>query len=158
MINSIVQIMDEIIHINRQLIEIADRKKTMIIERNMDDLNKLIPEEEELVKKIGHYENELLKLSENPFPVTFSELIEQIPEESTRKKLQEKQASMLNYMVELQEKNQMNESLLKDSLQFVRHMMEQITKSKQQQSFNYQSPLQKQNTSINSRGFFDTKA
>lgn len=153
--------LDQLIGIHQQLIEIAERKKSIIIEHKMNDLNELIHEEEELVAKLNQLNMERQELvkkgSKGNTSLSFSEYIKQIEDEFTRKKLQFQQATLYETMLELQEKNRLNEHLLKDAIQFTNYMMEQIMKSKQKQ-FNYQPPTHKQNASIGTRGFFDTKA
>ena len=153
--------LEQLISVQKQLINFAEQKKTVLIERKIDELNKLVQEETKVVKQLDELENERMKLVntllEKHPTLSFSQFVEQIQEAGTRENLQIQLKTLQNLMGELQAKNKVNERLLKDSMSFVQHMIEQVTKSKQQH-FNYQSPLAQQKSPTNSQGFFDTKA
>jgi hypothetical protein len=157
----IVTTLDELISIQNQLINFAEKKTTVLIERKVDELNKLVQEETKIVKQLTDLDNERERLVESllqKHPLfSFSQFVEQLPGDSTRSKLQSQLETLQQLMVELQAKNKINERLLTDSMSFVQHMIEQVTKSKQQH-FNYQSPLGQQKSLTSSQGFFDTKA
>ena len=160
MLNSIVTTLQQLIELQKQLISISDQKKAVLIERKVDELNRLVKEEAKLVKQLDELETEREQQVESVLQkhptLTFSQVIDQSSEE-TKLSLQNHMKNLQELLLELQAKNQLNERLLADSMNFVQHMIEQVTKSKQQQ-FNYQSPLGQQKTQTSSRGFFDTKA
>ncbi|RNF38765.1 flagellar protein FlgN [Planococcus salinus] len=157
----LVTTMEKLISLHKRLIDCADQKKTILIERRVDELNRLVPEEAELIRQLESLDSErqqlMADLSEKQTASSFGEFIEQLPDGAAKDKLQSQLASLQQLMAELQEKNRTNEQLLKDSMRFVHHMIEQVTKSKQQ-NFNYQSPNSQQKSPTNNRGFFDTKA
>lgn len=161
MLNLIVTTLEELISIQKKLINYAERKKTVLIERKVDDLNRLVKEEEMLVKQLIQLENERKQVVESllqNYPAfSFNQFIEQIPDDSKKKTLQVKMKTLQQLIVELQALNKVNETLLKDSMSFVQYMIDQVTKSRQQH-FNYQSPLGQQKSQTSNRGFFDTKA
>ncbi len=161
MLQLVVTTLEELISVQKQLINYAERKQTVLIERKVDELNKLVQEEAKIVKRLNELETEREQLVEGLLQKhpsrSFSQFVEQIPEASTRNNLQLQLKTLQQLMEELQVKNKINERLLKDSMSFVQHMIEQVTKSKQQH-FNYQSPMGQQKSSTNSQGFFDTKA
>ncbi|PUB14680.1 flagellar protein FlgN [Paenisporosarcina sp. OV554] len=161
MLHLIVTTLDELISIQNQLINFAEKKTTVLIERKVDELNKLVQEETKVVKQLNDLDNERERLVEillQKHPsLSFSQFVEQLPCDSTRSKLQSQLERLQQLMVELQAKNKINERLLTDSMSFVQHMIEQVTKSKQQH-FNYQSPIGQQKSLTSSQGFFDTKA
>lgn len=161
MLQLVVTTLKELISVQKQLINYAEQKKTVLIERKVDELNKLVQEETKVVKQLNELEIEREKLVANVLQkhpsLSFSQFVEQIPEASTRNSLQLQVKTLQQLMGELQAKNKINERLLKDSMSFVQHMIEQVTKSKQQH-FNYQSPMGQQKSPTNSQGFFDTKA
>ena len=161
MLQLVVTTLEELINIQKQLINVAERKQTVLIERKVDELNRLVQEEAKIVKRLNELETERQQLVEGlleKHPThSFSQFVEQIPEASTRNHLQLQLKTLQQLMGELQAKNKINERLLKDSMSFVQHMIEQVTKSKQQH-FNYQSPMGQQKSPTNSQGFFDTKA
>jgi hypothetical protein len=153
--------LEELISVQKQLINFAEQKKTVLIERKIDELNKLVQEETKVVKQLNDLENErekLVKTLLEKYPtLSFSQFVEQIQDAGTRNNLQLQLKTLQQLMGDLQAKNKINERLLKDSMSFVQHMIEQVTKSKQQH-FNYQSPLGQQKSPTSSQGFFDTKA
>ena len=161
MLHLVVTTLEELINIQKQLINFADRKQTVLIERKVDDLNQLVQEETKIVKRLNELETEREQLVESLLEEnssrSFSQFVEQIPEASIRNSLQLQLKTLQLLMGELQAKNKINERLLKDSMSFVQHMIEQVTKSKQQH-FNYQSPMGQQTSPTSSQGFFDTKA
>lgn len=153
--------LEQLIKVQKQLITFAEHKKTVLIEREIDELNKLVQEENKVVKQLNELENERTKLVDSLLEkhpaLSFSQFVEQIQDAGTRENVQIQLKTLQQLMRELQAKNKINERLLKDSMSFVQHMIEQVTKSKQQH-FNYQSPLAQQKSPTNSQGFFDTKA
>lgn len=161
MLHLIVTTLDDLINIQNQLIIFAEQKTTVLIERKVDELNKLVQEETKVVKQLSDLDNERERLVESLLQkhpsLSFSQFVEQLPEDSTRSKLQSQLETLQELMIELQAKNKINERLLTDSMSFVQHMIEQVTKSKQQH-FNYQSPIGQQKSLTSSQGFFDTKA
>ena len=153
--------LEELIIILNQLINMAQKKKVVLIERKVDELNQLGQEEAKIVKQLSQVdqERELLVESalQNHPSLRFSQFVEQLPDDLTRKNLQSKLKILQQLMTELHDINKVNERLIEDSVNFVQHMIQHITKSKQQ-NFNYQSPIGQQKTQTSNRGFFDTKA
>lgn len=160
-INSVITTMNELIHIQKNLLRNAENKRTVLIERKIDDLNQLVKEEKALVKEHEQAENERIQLVDNLLEehptLTFNQFVEQLPDEPLKEKIIEQLHTLRDLMTELQTKNRVNEKLIEDSLGFVQHMVDQVIKSKQQH-FNYQSPLDKQKSQTINHGFFDSKA
>ncbi|WP_017378993.1 flagellar protein FlgN [Paenisporosarcina sp. TG-14] len=161
MLNLVVTTLEELINLQKQLIVFAERKKLVLIERKVDDLNRLVKEESILVKQLSQLENERAQRVESllqEYPtLSFSQFVEQIPDNLTRTNVQLQVKTLQLLIGELQEKNNVNKTLLEDSMSFVQYMIDQVTKSKQQH-FNYQPPLAQQKSQTSNRGFFDTKA
>lgn len=153
--------LEELITILNQLINLAQRKKVVLIERKVDELNQLGQEEAKIVKQLNQVDQEREQLVENALQnhpsLSFSQFVEQLPDDLTRKNLQSKLKILQQLMTELHDINKVNERLIEDSVNFVQHMIQHITKSKQQ-NFNYQSPIGQQKSQTSNRGFFDTKA
>jgi hypothetical protein len=160
-INSVITTMKELIHIQKKLIRYAEQKRTVLIDRKIDELNQLMTEEAKLVKQLEQVENERIQLIDNlleEYPsLNFNQFVEQLPDDLLKEKIIEQLHILRGLMTELQTKNRVNEKLIEDSLGFVHHMVDQVIKSKQQH-FNYQSPLDKQKSQTINHGFFDSKA
>jgi flagellar biosynthesis/type III secretory pathway chaperone len=157
----IIQTLENMIITQKQLIGLSERKKTALVQRDVSELNAIVGEESRLVKLFGELENKRLEQAEQLLQahpsLTFGQLAHAVPDESAGKKLRSHIETLNELMVELQEMNKLNEQLLKDSLNFVQHMIGQVAHSGQRH-FNYQSPLSPQKMQAGSRAFFDTKA
>lgn len=153
--------LDEMIHVQEKLIGFADEKQAVLIERRVDDLNVLVKEEAKLVKELNAIETERERITgillQEHGASGFSEMVDGLTDELMKRKLQNQVSTLQDLLIELQAKNRINERLLLDSMHFVQHMIDQVTKTKQQQ-FNYQSPIGQPKPQTNSQGFFDTKA
>lgn len=161
MLTSLAATLEELIGIQKQLLDFAEQKRIVLIERKVDELNGLVKEEAKLVKGLNQAENERERLAaelrqEHP-DLTVSQFVAQLPDEIMKKRLQTQIETLQELLVELQAKNKINERLLIDSMSFVQHMIDQVTKTKQQ-NFNYQSPMGQPKSQTGNRGFFDTKA
>ena len=161
MLDLILSTFKELIHVQTQLIDYAKRKKESLIERQIDTLNQIVSVESKLIKQFVKLENIRIEqvdciLKGHP-SLTFRQYIETIEDEELKEKVLAQIDQLQEGMLELQLINKNNDQLLKDSIQFVHHMISHVTQSKQQQ-FNYQSPLGQKQTQHSSRGFFDTKA
>jgi flagellar biosynthesis/type III secretory pathway chaperone len=150
---------EEMIAIQTQLINCSERKKSVLIERKVKELNQIVQEEAKLVKLLAKLEEERKQLVDSALQEhpSFSQFIDALPDDPSKKKLSSLFKELQQLTMELQSKNQVNEQLLQDSVSFVQHMIDQVTHSKQRH-FNYQSPLSSQPSQTSSRGFFDTKA
>ncbi|WKA53922.1 flagellar protein FlgN [Planococcus shixiaomingii] len=161
MLQSVVKTLDELIVIQKQLIDFAEQKQTILIERNINELNLLVKQEAKLIKQLGRLDQERERLVnavlENYPGLSFSQFIEVLSDKEMKHELRSCIEALQEVIAELQAKNRVNERLLQDSMNFVQHMIEQVTKTKNQ-NFNYQSPLAQQKSQTSSRGFFDTKA
>jgi flagellar biosynthesis/type III secretory pathway chaperone len=160
MLAAIAAKLEELSDVQQQLLDVAEQKRQIIIERKIEELNELVKQEAKLIDRLSAAESEREQLVEEFLglhpALSFQEALGQAPDELARKKVVTQMAALQQGMSDLQAKNKVNERLLKDAIHFVQHMIEQVTKSKQQ-NFNYQSPMQTKSTTA-SRGFFDTKA
>ncbi|AQQ54141.1 flagellar protein FlgN [Planococcus lenghuensis] len=158
---SVITALEELISIQQQLIVYADEKKTILIDRRIDDLNELVQQEARLVRQLNQADDKREQavtalMGAHP-SLRFHEFIDRLPDEIARKNIQSRMKTLQELLVELQAKNKINEQLLKDAMEFVHHMIEEVTRSRQQQ-YNYQSPHGQQTPPAGGTGFFDTKA
>ncbi|WP_422124744.1 flagellar protein FlgN [Planococcus sp. X10-3] len=153
--------LDGLITVQQGLIICADNKKAALIQRSVEDLNRITIEEKKLVKQLEQVEQERMAVMESALQdqpaASFQSFLEGVPGEQERHKLEFQLKTLQELTAELQAKNRVNDRLLKDSMGFVQHMIDQITQSQQQQ-FNYQSPMGQKKSQTGNRGFFDTKA
>jgi flagellar biosynthesis/type III secretory pathway chaperone len=166
MLNVLIEVLQDMAAVNRELLQVADQKREVLIERNITELDRLVKIEAVLVKKLVKLEEdrlfqveEYVKRSHLSFEnLTFSALVETIQDEKERTELQSLIQQLTNETALLKERNALNERLIKDSLTFVNYMVDQMT-AKSKQNLNYQHPTSRvQNQSSSGRSFFDTKA
>lgn len=161
MLQTIVATLDELIVIQKQLIDFAEQKRAILIDRNINELNLLVKQEAKLIKQLGKVDQERERLVTavlaNYPGSTFSQFVDQLTDELMKQELESCIAALQEVITELQAKNRVNERLLQDSMNFVKHMIEQVTKSNSP-NYNYQSPIAQPKSQTSSRGFFDTKA
>lgn len=161
MLQTIVATLDELIVIQKQLIDFAEQKRAILIDRNINELNLVVKQEAKLIKQLGKVDQERERLVTavlaNYPGSTFSQFVDQLTDELMKQELESCIAALQEVITELQAKNRVNERLLQDSMNFVQHMIEQVTKSNSP-NYNYQSPIAQPKSQTSSRGFFDTKA
>ena len=83
MLTSLAATLEELIGIQKQLLDFAEQKRIVLIERKVDELNGLVKEEAKLVKQLNLAENGREQLAaqlrqEHP-DLTFSEFVAQLP-------------------------------------------------------------------------------
>jgi len=163
-LNALVTALGGLINVQQQLIGYADQKKAALIERSVDRLNDITKEEKKLIKQLEQAELERMTVMESVLQdsnaADFQSYLAQLPGGQARQQLESQLKILQELTAELQAKNKINDRLLEDSMSFVQHMIDQITKSQQQQ-FNYQSPIGQAGqpkSQTGNRGFFDTKA
>ncbi len=153
--------LDELITIQQQLIRFAERKQTVLIEHQVDELTELVKEETRLIRRLSQLEDERQRLvtevlAENP-GLSFSQFADELTDETAKTALKQQLATLQQLLEELQLKNRLNEKLVVDSMGFVQEMIDHVTAPKKQ-PFNYQRQVGVQKPQTENRGFFDTKA
>lgn len=119
-----------LLHYMSELLDVAQKKQQAIVNREVTELDLLNKQEITLLKQLSQFERQSL-----------TEVSEDVGSELVR------------YQLALREQLQVNEELLRDALQFIQHMLSQLTE--QNDSPGYQ-PRQ---TQVQSRPIaFDHKA
>lgn len=124
MIDAIVTKIEEMIDIHGTLNELARKKTQAIIQGDMKTLDHIVNQEEAATQKLAQLEDERVRLvqdftKDTGRGTTFTALIEQAPE-SEREKLQHLQARLAENVFDLKHQNDLNQDLLKQSLEWVR--------------------------------------
>ncbi len=146
----------------RDLLELSNKKKSIIIEGKIPDLEKIIKIEQNMIFDLGqlekHREEELQKLCEimklNP-KSTVTELSSLLPEQLAKqlKKLQQEMGSTIKA---LQNANDVNGQLIQQSLEYIEYTVNMVTSSGPANSL-YED-LQTTGKNIdNKKRLFDTK-
>jgi len=148
--------------LHEELLDASNEKTEQIKQGNMEELTKLLMEERKLIQTIEQLETERQKQVENVFShfgietsnQTVSELVTYIENESEKNLLDEVVAALVRVMAELKRVEQLNNSLIQQSMQFVHLSLDMLQPSAQ--SINYTDKNEKQETVKQS--VFDSKA
>lgn len=154
-------VMARLIHLHRQLLAVADRKREVVISGEIDPLQSLLKEEAGLIDQVQDAEEERLQAmaryvsdAEDVRQVTLSGLVERMaPRE--REKIREQMEELTALVRQLKRTNEQNETLVDQSLQYVRHTLNVLTQPAD--DYVYHPQAHKPQEQMGS-GVFDRKA
>ncbi len=126
MLDQLVEILEEESNIYSQLLQVARKKKDMIVNGKINDLEKLVKVEQACIVHVGKLENKredvvseiCRELDVSADEMTISKLSEKVGEESF-KKLQKKREEIVNTVNELKSENELNSKLIENSLEYI---------------------------------------
>lgn len=155
----------ELAQTQQELLQCSLRKRDALVNRNIDELAKIIKEEATTVRKMGKLEEErhhqvedyLKRLGVTADEITLQQLIQILPNQETKAKLQKQADELITTTNELKKLNELNTKLIEDSLAFVEQSIDLITNTEDQQ-ITYGKPNQKGDQKQGSYNFFDKKA
>jgi len=120
--------------IYRQMLELAGRKQKELVKGNLEQIDALTKEEENLIYKAGRLEDEryeyagrLISHFQLKEDATLKELIEIAPPE-TKAKLHALQESMGQVIAQMDKLNQENIALIQQSLRFINFTVDMLSK------------------------------
>lgn len=148
-ITNLGEIMGDLIGQHHQLIELGKRKKSVLIAGDVNGLNQIVEEESKMIKRIMQLESERQKtissiLIQNGMQekeISMSELFEIVGSTQEKEMLQSVQKELIDVLTELQEVNQLNQQLIKQSLDFVNYSIESMVGS-DENPFTYGKPTE----------------
>jgi flagellar biosynthesis/type III secretory pathway chaperone len=166
MLSPFISTLEELITIHVQLVQTAERKKSILVQGDIDALSKLIQEESKLVRQLGKLEEERM-FQMNQYlagkgiqaeEMTLTQFLSVIPSSVEREEVRILAEKLQSAVSKLKENNELNGKLIQDSLNYVNHSIELLTDSNDPMT--YKSPTKKLNQppSTPGRSFFDTKA
>lgn len=157
--------LEEMADLHRQLLALGRRKTRVLVENLTDELSEITAEENRIVARIVDAERELFRQAElflNGKGFSFdastslAEVIKLVFDPQERSALQSARAELLKLLEELRSVNELNRELVEQSLAFVRHSIDLITASPEDDML-YQRPDQ-QDSRYPARGLFDARA
>lgn len=157
--------LEEMANLHRQLLALGRRKTRVLVENLTDELSEITAEENRIVARIVDAERELFRQAElflNGKGFSFdastslAEVIKLVFDPQERSALQSARAELLKLLEELRSVNELNRELVEQSLAFVRHSIDLITASPEDDML-YQRPDQ-QDSRYPARGLFDARA
>jgi flagellar biosynthesis/type III secretory pathway chaperone len=163
-IQELVQTLHEMTDIHRQLLELAQIKKDIIVRNQVDQLNAIVNKEAKLIRTIGELEEKrafetdryLLGKGYRPNPaITVSDLVRIIFKADEKQALTQAQTELMKVMEELKAANKLNQDLTKQSLAFIDYSLNILVGAEDEAT--YQNP-QHQQSLYKRSGFFDSRA
>jgi flagellar biosynthesis/type III secretory pathway chaperone len=164
-IQELLNIMEQLNEAHMQLMELADRKRHVLIKNQVDELNQIVNQESKVarlitdldqkrVESIGDY---LIKRGFRPDPrVTVSDLIKMMFKAEEKQALQAAQKRLLDTLVKLKERNTLNQQLIEQSLAFINYSYD-ILLGPPEDEVVYRNPAHQQGA-VKRTGLFDTRA
>lgn len=151
--------LEKLLKLHKSLYEIAVKKTECIKVGDMDTLNRMLKDEQTLVKEIDKWENVRMQHVRNMLPNVDSPSVRDCIEYTTgeeKVQLEEKANLLTEVILELKERNSLNQQLVYQSLQFVNFSLNLLMP--QPESINYDPPSTIKKQNLNSQGLFNTKA
>lgn len=165
----LIKVIEEIFNLQLDMIELANHKKEVLISGDIDELSKIINQEASWVKKLSKLEEERIaavkqllkekKISNDN--ITITELINVLESPTEKKQLNELNLKLTDSIERIQQLNDLNTELIKQSLNFIENTINTITGENRQQSFTYGRDVAKQSdisSMPSSKSIFDKKA
>lgn len=141
--------------------ELSDKKKDIIISRKVSELDKITQIEQELILKLGQLEklrektiNEILKELKINSDITISSILENINSKE-KKELESIKNNLLSTLNEIKKKNELNNMLIRDSLEYINFNLNLITNTSNDVTYSKDINSDKNKQSVN---LFDIKA
>jgi hypothetical protein len=157
----LIDLLKKLLTLHKAMVQLAVRKTDIIKNGDIETLTDHLQEEQKYILAIKQLENErALVVSEqftqsgNNKEQTLSSYIE-LTDEPERTSLQELQSEFVKTILELKERNELNQQLTQQSLQFVNMSLDMMFP--QDKSLNYGNPTTKQEKNQR-RSMFDTQA
>lgn len=151
--------MEKLLKLHRSLLDLTTKKADIVKKGDMDALNQLIKDEQKHLTAISMIEKERLAATVAIVPEleqpTVSDCLEKV-EETEKDKLEAVRDELLETVKQIQEKNEHNQQLIYQSMQFVNFSLSLV--APQPESFTYGPPAGHKKTAPQSSGMFSSKA
>lgn len=161
-VQTIQSIMTKLTIMHQSLLKLETSKTALITDGNIDELNKVINDEQTHISAIAQLEEQRQKAVNVFFNAkqvtgvqpTMTELLARISNEADKQQLAKARDGLLTVVTQLKEKNDLNQSLLYNSLQVVNMSLDLMRP--QEANFNYGNEQGVRSTA--SKGRFDSQA
>jgi flagellar biosynthesis/type III secretory pathway chaperone len=151
----LISTMEKLLKLHKSLYEIAQKKTEIVKIGDIDALNQTLKDEQACIAAINNLENERKRIAAIMIPGTEKPTIVDClsaMEGSSLKRLEQVRTELLDVLSQLRQRNELNQQLIYQSLQFVNLSLSLLTP--QQDEFNY-GPAAEQS---NRPGLFNFKA
>lgn len=164
-IQPLLETLSRLYDVQSQLLDLANSKKSIIIQNRTDELSKVMQQESKLIKQLEGLEQERLEAALqylNAFGMkgilgtTMTEWIQAVPLNKDKVALLDWQAKLLEVTQQLKRANDTNQALVHQALDYIDFSLELLTGAESEDA-TYQNPAQAR-SSYKNRRVFDTKA
>jgi hypothetical protein len=154
---NLISIMEKLLKLHQSLLELSVKKTDIVIKGDMEGLNQILKDEQAHITAIRKFESERQKCAEAILPgmdkPTISECIEAV-DGVEKDMLIQLRTDLLEMVSKIKEKNDLNQQMIHQSLQFVHLTMNLIAPKPME--FNYGPPSGKKTGPTS--GLFNSKA
>lgn len=161
----LIDVLEDLYKSQVEMVELAKRKKQVLINGEIDELTKIIQQESNWIKRVGKLEEERLNIVEqfvneksiDNSNLTIKELTNIIESPKERAQLTAINEKLFAIIEELQQLNEINTQLIKQSLDYISNTLDSFIVDNKQ-PYTYNNPSDKQKSMSSGRGIFDKKA
>lgn len=164
-VQKVVETLDQLNDIHKVLLDLAEQKKQVLVQNQVDRLNQIVHEENKLLLRISDLEVQrveaigqtLIQRGYNPNPrITVSDLIRLIFKADDKKALMQSQEALQATLTKLRERNATNRQLIEHSLAFIDYSLNLMIGLREEDSM-YHNPVHPA-VRTSRAGLFDTRA
>ncbi|KOR76285.1 flagellar protein FlgN [Paenibacillus solani] len=158
-------VLEKLNSVYRDMLELAELKRQAIIDNDVDSIIQLMTRETKGVKAIEQLETQRQEMVnaflqsrgiKSQLQLTMTELVRLVFDQDEKARLMQIQTRLSETLNDLKEKNNLNQHLMKQSLDFIDLSLDLLT-GKPAQDMTYQPPT-KRSSGAGSPGIFDTRA
>ena len=154
---NLINTMEKLLKLHQSLLELSTKKTDIVIKGDMDALKQILKDEQAHIAAIGKFESERQKFVEAILPEmdkpSVTDCIE-VVDSMKKDTLSHLRAELLDTISKIKDKNELNQQMIHQSLQFVHFTMNLVVP--QPMEFNYGPPSG--NTPGQISGLFSSKA
>lgn len=150
------QLLEQELKILNELLVISDEKTNILVKNDVESLESIVPKEEELIKGVITLEKKRMGLLDTwgmNMETPISDIINNIPD--GKEELIFLRDKLSDIMNELQRKNDLNNSIMEENLDWLEFNLNLITSTKAPVGYDGE---EKRDTNMGNRSIFDTKA
>jgi flagellar biosynthesis/type III secretory pathway chaperone len=158
-VESLISIMNKLIKLHKSLYELSVKKTDIVKKGDMDDLNLLLKDEQAHMAAINKVEQERLAEAKSILPIADNPSLLEIANlanPAEKDLLFEKKKKLLKLINEIKDRNELNQQLIHQSLQFINFSKSLVVP--QEREINYGPTAGKKTQPGQTPGMFNSKA
>lgn len=155
------EVLLEELNVYKEMLEVTNKKTEVITAGHVKDLDKITQLENTIIINIGKLEDKREKVVENirkqlglQEELNMTNIMEHLDKQAAND-IEIIKSQLLDTLNKLKEKNQLNNVLIQDSLEFINLNIELLTSTSEQGTYNNKTGKEKSSQNVS---FFDAKA